>query len=62
MEAPSVKSFERRLDKSWKNEDAKYDWECDLTTIIRHIHTNEDREDTDLTQEAEKPMYSEEDL
>ena len=34
-----------------------------VLTTITHMRTNEDRgEDTDMNQEAEKPMYSEEDL
>lgn len=60
IDAPSVKYFERRLDKFWQNHPLRYDFKasCYYTHYDSHAQTiNTEDLDTDmeLAEEAERP-------
>lgn len=51
--APTVKAFEARLDKLWRDQPFRYNWEADLP---------QGKSTTELTQEAEAGLLSDNDL
>ena len=53
VSAPSVKAFERRLDKHWKEQDIVYDYEAALDICCRAQHHNSSSDsDDDLDTQA----------
>jgi hypothetical protein len=63
VEAPSVSAFERRLDKLWLDEPAKYDWEAKINITRQGMRTAQRQDDdADLMPEAPRGLLSEEDL
>ena len=63
VNAQNVKTFERRLDRLWRNEPAKYDSEADINLTLNSARTaHKQSYNEDLMSEAERPSKSEEDL
>ena len=63
VNAQNIKTFERRLDRLWRNEPAKYDSEADINLTFNSARTaHEQSYNEDLMSEAERPSKSEEDL
>ena len=63
VNAQNVETFERRLDRHWRNEPAKYDSEADINVTLNSVRTAHNLSyDEDLMSEAERPSKSEEDL
>ena len=61
VSAPSVKAFERRLDKQWTSQPFRYDALAEPPSSGRPTHNRNQQRDEDLTEEADS-LQSEEDL